>query len=72
MEWDVPGQASGDEKGGTKRALAHLAPDSPSPPGQIQRGAEAVIGGPGPSRHPFSLTSQAAGKEGWGGEAPST
>lgn len=48
-----------------QRGLQHTwPPGSQSPPAQIQSGVEAVIGGSGPSLHPFSLTSQEAGKEG--------
>lgn len=61
VEWDVSRQASGD-----KEAARCAANPSRQPPAQIQSGTEAVIGGPGPSPHPFPLTSQAAKKEEWG------
>lgn len=63
VEWEVPRVASGDKESAS--TPGSQAAKELSPPVQIQSRAEAVIGGQGPSLHPFSLTSQAAGKGGW-------
>lgn len=60
--WGWSGTCLGRQVG-TKR-LPGVQPAPAASPDS--NGAEAVIGGPGPSPHPFSLTSQAAEKEGWG------